>query len=386
VKRIVVPVVLALLVVVAVLFFALAPSLTEQRMNVVAGHVRAISPVAAALHQRLRVVDLHADSLLWGRDLLRRSQHGHVDLPRLVDGNAAVQVFDVVTKSPRHLNYERNSGDSDNLTPLAIAQRWPVATWGDLLQRALYQAHRLQDFSARSDGKLRLVRTRLELDDALSAHARDRGVVGALLGLEGAQALGGDVANLALLYDAGYRILSPSHFFDTEIGGSSAGVHKGGLTAAGKAWLREMESRHLIVDLAHASHDTIRDVLALATRPVIVSHGGLRGACENNRNLTDDEARGVAKTDGLIGIGYWPVAVCGDDAAAIARAIVYGVKLVGVEHIALGSDFDGAVQTPFDVSGVAQVTDALLAAGLDENQVARVMGENAIELLRRTLP
>jgi microsomal dipeptidase-like Zn-dependent dipeptidase len=386
VKRNVARVALALVIVVLLVFFGFVPSLVERSMNPIRGRTRAVSPTAAALHQRLRVADLHADSLLWGRNLLARGDRGHVDVPRLVDGNVTLQVFDVVTKSPRHLNYERNEANSDNITPLAIAQLWPVGAWTDLLQRALYQAHRLQDFAARSDGKLRFVRTRLELDQALAARQSDRAVVIALLGLEGSQALRGDVANLQLLDDAGYRILAPSHFFDTEIGGSSAGVHKGGLTDAGRTWLREMETRHLIVDLAHASPATIRDVLQLAKRPVIVSHGGLRGTCDNNRNLTDDQARGVAATGGLIGIGYWPVAVCGDDAAAIARAIVYGVKLVGVEHVALGSDFDGACETPFDTAGLAQVTDALLAAGLDEGQVARVMGENVIDFMRRNLP
>jgi microsomal dipeptidase-like Zn-dependent dipeptidase len=380
-------VIAALLFAVAVvLFFALAPAITERRMNPIVGHARAVSSQAAALHHRLRVADLHADSLLWGRDLLARGTRGHVDLPRLTDGNVALQVFDVVTKSPRHLNYERNDDSSDNITPLAIAERWPPSTWRDLLARALHQAHRLQDFAARSDGKLRLVRTRRELDEALAARARDGGVVAALLGLEGAQALGGDVSRLGALYDAGYRVISPSHFFDTELAGSSAGVHKGGLTPAGRQWLAEMESRRMIVDLSHASPATIRDVLQLAKRPVIVSHGGLRGTCDNQRNLSDDEARGVAATGGLIGIGYWPVAVCGDDAAAIARAIVYGVKLVGVEHMALGSDFDGAVEVPFDTTGLDQITDALLAAGLDEDQVRRVMGENAIDFFARNLP
>jgi membrane dipeptidase len=370
----------------AVVFFGMAPSLAEKRMNAVVGHARPVSPASRALHDTLRVADLHADSLLWGRDLLVRGARGHLDLPRLVDGGVALQVLDVVTKSPRNLNIERNDDKSDNITALAVAQRWPPKTWTSLEARALYQAERLEKFSARSDGKLRFVKTRAALADALAAHEKDRGVVAVVLGLEGAQALGGDVGKVDEFFAAGYRVISPSHFFDTEFGGSAAGVVKGGLTDAGRAWVRAMEAHSMTVDLAHASPATIRDVLAMAKRPVIVSHGGLRGTCDNRRNLSDDEARGVAATGGIIGIGFWDVAVCGNDAAAIARAIVYAIKTVGLEHVALGSDFDGAVDTPFDAAGLAQLTDALRAAGLDDKSIARVMGENAIDFFSRALP
>ncbi len=95
---------------------------------------------ARELHEQLFVADLHADPLLWKRDLLKRHSHSHVDLPRLVDGNVALQVFAAATKIPWGLNFERNSGDSDMLTMLVAAQGCPPRTWGSLLQRALYQA------------------------------------------------------------------------------------------------------------------------------------------------------------------------------------------------------------------------------------------------------
>jgi membrane dipeptidase len=127
-------------------------------------------------------------------------------------------------------------------------------------------------------------------------------------------------------------------------------------------------------------------VLAQARRPLIVSHGGLRGQCKNQRNLRDDQARRIAAGGGLIGIGYWSVAVCGDDAAAVARAIAYAVRLLGAEHVALGSDFDGAIGAPFDAAGLAQLTDALLAAGLDEETIRKVMGENELRFFAAALP
>jgi membrane dipeptidase len=378
---------LALILAAAVVgFFTVVPRVVEGQMNPVRGRTRAVGTAARALHQRLLIADLHADSLLWGRDLLERGRRGHVDLPRLVDGNVALQVLDVVTKSPRGMNIDRNDDRTDNILPLAIAQRWPGATWSSLKARALHQAARLDDLVARSNGQLRLVRTRAQLRAFFDARTRQPTLVAALLGLEGAQALEGDLANLDALYDAGYRIMSPSHFFDTEIGGSSAGVAKGGLTETGRRWLGRMEEKRMIVDLAHASARTIDDVLARATRPVLVSHTGVRGTCDNNRNLTDAQIDRIARGGGLVGIGFWPVAVCGDDARAIARAIAYVGRRAGFDHVALGTDYDGAVAVPFDVSGLAQLTEALLAEGLDESEVARVMGGNVVAFLGAQLP
>jgi membrane dipeptidase len=382
-----IPLIAAALLLLAVLtFFCGVPPVVAERMNRVTQPRRPVSPAAAALHARLRVADLHADSLLWGRDLLERSRQGHVDLPRLVEGRVVLQLFDVVTKTPRGQNIERNDDSTDNILLLALAQRWPLPALRSLLARALFQAGRLQDNVARSAGRLRWIKSGAELRAFLAGDEPQRGVVACLLGLEGAQALEGKLENLDVLYDAGYRVISPSHFFDTAIGGSAAGVHKAGLTALGRAWLAKMEHKKMIVDVAHASEATVDDVLALASRPIIVSHTGLRGNCKNQRNLRDDQARRIAAGGGLIGIGFWDVAVCGRDAAAVARAIVYAVRLVGVEHVALGSDFDGAIAAPFDAAGLSQLTGALLATGLSEHEIEQVMGENELRFFAAQLP
>lgn len=343
---------------------------------------------AAALHAMLDVVDLHADSLLWGRDLLERGRRGHLDVPRMQEGCLALQVFSAAVKSPRGLNLERNDDRSDNVTLLAVANRWPPRTWRSLLARALHFAERLDGFAARSGGALRVVRSRADL----AAFRADRaagagsGAVAGVLALEGAHALGREPANVDIVADAGYRMISPAHFFDTAFGGSAHGVAKGGLTDAGRELVRRMEARGLLVDVAHASPRTIDDVLAIATRPVVASHTGVRGTCDNVRNLTDDQVRGIAATGGLVGIGFWDTATGGPDAASIARAIRYAVDLVGVDHVALGSDFDGAVPVPFDASGLALLTGALLDAGFGGHAVRAVMGGNAMRLLAATLP
>jgi microsomal dipeptidase-like Zn-dependent dipeptidase len=147
-----------------------------------------------------------------------------------------------------------------------------------------------------------------------------------------------------------------------------------------------MERREMLVDVAHASAATIADVLAVATRPVVASHTGVCGTCDNSRNLTDGQLRGIAATGGVVGIGFWETATGGRDARSIARAIRYTVDLIGSAHVALGSDWDGAVSVPFDASGLVLLTEALLAEGLGEDVIRDVMGGNVVRLLGTALP
>src|SRR5262249_51870941 len=147
-----------------------------------------------------------------------------------------------------------------------------------------------------------------------------------------------------------------------------------------------VESHRMIIDLDHASPATVREVAAMATRPLIVSHTGVKGTCDNPRNLSDDELRAVARTGGVIGIGLWDTATCGVDASATARAIRYAVNVVGIDHVALGSDFDGAVTAPFDSRGWPLVTEALLQEGFSEKEIRQIMGENVVRVLMQVLP
>ena len=341
---------------------------------------------ALALHERLWVADLHADSLLWGRDPLARSDRGHVDVPRLVDGNVALQVLAVTTKSPRHLNIERNDDRSDDVILLALALGWPPATWRRLLPRALHLAARADAMADRSDGRLTIIRTGADLATYDAVRRTRPAVTAGLLAIEGAHALDDDPANVEVVADAGFRMMSPSHFFDNAFGGSAHGIEKTGLTDRGREMVERMEARGMLVDVAHASVATIDEVLAIATRPVVASHTGLRGHCDNARNLSDAHARGIAATGGLLGIGFWPTACGGEGVSSIAASIRYAATVAGVEHVALGSDFDGAVPEPFDATGLVQLTDALLDAGFADDEIAKIMGGNARRVLADTLP
>jgi len=379
---------IALLVLcIVVAFFVEIPRLVDEQQNkLVHKPPYTASTRALNLHQELTIADLHADSLVWGRDLLERGTYGHVDIPRLADGNVALQVFSLPTKSPHGLNIESNEDRNDDIFWLALVERWPPATWNSLTKRALYQARRLHQFARGSRGGFVVIESSADLSSHLERRRSNRRLTAGLLSIEGAHALDGKLENLDVLYRAGYRMMSPSHFFDNDIGGSAAGVHKTGLTEKGREWVRQMEARHMIVDLAHASAKTIEDVLAIATRPLVVSHTGVRGTCDNNRNLTDDQIRAVVAKGGLIGIGYWDTATCGTDARAIARAIRYVSDRVGVEHVALGSDFDGAITAPFDTTGLVEITDAMLDAGYSEQEIRLIMGENVVSFLKANLP
>ena len=366
--------------------WAMAPSLAESRMNRVTHRSIPVSERARAIHARLFVADLHADTTLWHRDLLSRGSRGHVDVPRLIEGGAALQAFTIVTKTPRSMNIEKNTAETDNITLLAVAQLWPPRTWNNLTERALYQAGRVTDAAERSRGRFIVLRTAADLSAFEVKRASDKTAVAALIGVEGAHALSGDLANLDRLFDAGVRMMAPTHFFDTEIGGSAHGVTRGGLSALGREWVARMEAKKMLIDLAHASAATIDDVLRIATRPVVVSHTGVRGTCDNQRNLSDAQLAAISRNGGLIGIGVWETAVCGGDAHAIARAIAHAINVAGFEHVALGSDFDGAVSAPFDVTGLPQITQALLDAGLDQTAIEGVMGGNVRRLLKRVMP
>ena len=379
--------ILLILALAALAFFALAPGMIERGMNQIDGKpLPQVSARAQALHKTLTIVDLHSDTLLWKRNILDRAERGHMDLPRLEDGNVALQVLASTTKSPQGQNYDANSGDTDNITSLVIAQLQPVRTWTSLLERSLWHATKLHRAASASGGQLRSVASPVDLDALLAARRGGKAVpVGALLSIEGLQDLEGDIANLDKLHAAGFRMAGLTHFFDNDLAGSMHGLKKGGLTPLGRRVVRAMEDKGMIVDLAHLSHAGVAEVLKMARRPVVSSHGGVQATCRVNRNLTDAEIRGVAATGGLVGIGYWDAAVCDTSPASIARAIKHVRDLVGIQYVALGSDYDGATTVRFDTSKLVQVTQALIDAGFSDDEIRAAMGGNALRVIRAGL-
>ena len=376
-----------LLLVVAFAIFFTVPTLVDGRMNTVIHPAPyPASAQATTMHRTLFVADLHDDALLWNRDLLQRYDHGHSDLPRLLEGNVALQVFTTVTKTPKGLNYERNRADSDSITMLVMAQRWPVSTWNSLLARALYQSDKLHQAVQDSQGRLVLVKNQQDMAAFVQAWGADPKRVAAVLATEGLHPLEGKLENVDRLYDAGFRMAGLTHFFDNEVGGSAQGIDKGGLTPFGRQVVAQLEAKGMLIDLAHASKPLIDDVLAMAKRPVLVSHTGVAGTCPGPRNLTDAHLKRIAATGGVVGIGYWDGAVCDPSIPAVVKAIRYAVDRVGVAHVALGSDFNGATRTPFDVTGLPQLTEGLMKAGFSTGDIRAIMGGNVQRLLLQSLP
>lgn len=374
---------IAVLVIAAlVAFFTIAPGYVERDLNQIDGEpLIAVSQEARDLHADLQIVDLHSDTLLWKRDMTQRASRGHVDLPRLRDGNVALQIFSSVTKSPRGQNYDSNTGDTDNITPLVIAQLQPLRTWGSLLERSLWHAQKLDRAVEEERDGLFQIHGAEDVDRLLRRRASGRDGVGAMLSIEGLHNLEGDPANLARLYDAGFRMAGLTHFFDNDLAGSMHGTQKGGLTDKGRAVVRRMEEMGMVVDIAHCSPACVADIIAIARRPVVSSHGGVQATCGVNRNLSDEQIRGVAATGGIIGVGYWPGAVCDTSPRSAASAMRHIRDLVGIEHVALGSDFDGSVTTRFDTSELSQVTQALMDEGFSEDEIRAAMGGNALRVL-----
>ncbi len=381
-------VVALLLVAVAGAAIAVVPAQVESSMNVVRPHAPyVISTAASELHQQLFIGDWHADSTLWNRDLLQRSDRGQVDIPRLQAGNVALQMFTAVTKSPKGQNYQENAASaSDRITLLAVAQGWPPRTWDSLTERALYQAQKLEGFAERAPQQLQIIENKADLARLVQRRQQGEKVVGGLLGIEGAHALDGELANIQRLYDAGFRMMGLQHFFDNKLGGSLHGQSGAGLSEFGEQAVDEMWRLGIMVDVAHSSPAVVEDVLARSKAPLVVSHTGFYGHCPGPRNISDALMKRIARGGGIIGVGYWPGAVCDASPASIVAAIRYGVDLVGVEHVALGSDFDGSVTTQLDTSELAVLTEEMLKADFSEAEIRAVMGGNMLRFLRENLP
>jgi len=381
---------IAAIVLAVAFFFLFAGTLADRSMNTVTSFgPYTVSDEGRNLAAESFVSDLHADPLLWDRDLLAHNDHGQVDLPRLLDGDVAFQVFGIVTKSPVGQNFDANPSNTDQLIPLVMASGYPVEAWfgdGALTARALYQAQKLHEFAASSDDRLRVIKSKQDMQDLVAARAAGKAITGGLLGLEGMQPIENNLATLDQLFAGGIRMGGLAHFFDNEVAGSAHGMEKHGLTELGRATVKRMEELQIIVDLAHTAPAAIDDTLQMATRPVVVSHTGVKGTCGGNRNLSDDQLLRLKENGALIGIGYFDGAVCGTSPQHIVDAIMYTINLIGVAHVALGSDFDGTVHTDFDTSGVALIADELRNRGLSDDHVAQVMGLNAQRFFLANLP
>lgn len=367
----------------AIYFFTFLPTRIDRQLNPVRQHTAyGVSETAQTLHDTLYIADLHTDTLLWRRDPLKQHDYGHVDIPRLRQGGVELQVFSAVTKSPRGLNFDYNDAKaSDDITRLAKIQLWPRRTWNSIYERAVFQAERLHRLARQNKHHIQIARTKADL-------VVPPNTLVAILLTEGAHPLEGRLENIDRLYKHGYRIMGLQHFFDNQLGGSMHGLSKAGLTEFGRQAVHAMVDRNIIIDVAHSSEAVVREVLNLTDKPLMISHGGITSHCPRtaNRNLPDDVLKIMAARQSLIGIGYFEGVICDISPQGIAEALIYAVDLLGEDIIALGSDFDGTVETALDTSELAAITHALLQGGMEATVIRKVMGENARRFLTQNLP
>lgn len=327
------------------------------------------SDQATALHARYPPIDLHADTLLWARwfgydlharheaPLFRSAFGGHVDLPRLRDGGLGAQFFSLVS------------------LPILGRSR-------GLTRAVVEQIEILDEATARRPTELRLVRTGRDIE-----RAGREGVMGALLGIEGAHALEGDLDRVEMFARRGVRYMGLVHFSANEAGYPAYGPGRRdtlGLTAWGFELVRRCEAAGMLVDLSHLNRRGFLDACSIATRPPIVSHTGVLGAYQHWRNIDDTQLRAVADRGGVVGVIFYPRYLGGGGLPAVVKHFLHILNVVGEDAPALGSDWDGLIiPTPelSDPRGLPLLTDALLQAGLREPTIAKILRLNAMRVL-----
>jgi len=327
------------------------------------------SDAARAIHAEHPAIDLHADTLMWSRwldyDIHKAHEPplpfaalgGHVDLPRMREGGMGAQFFGLVS------------------LPLADRPRGMARTVHeqiDALDRQLLN----------KSSSVRLVRKAHEIEQC-----KREGVMGALLGIEGAHALEGSLDNVGVFARRGVRYIGLLHFSANEAGYPAYGRGRrddDGLTRWGFGLVERCEAEDVIVDLAHINKKGFLDACRVAKKPPIVSHTGVIGAFEHWRNIDDEQLRAVADKGGVVGVIFCPKFVGGDGLEPVVRHLKHIVDIVGEDAPALGSDWDGFIipTKPLkDPRGLPLLTDALLDAGFSEKAVGKLLRDNVMRVL-----
>jgi len=327
------------------------------------------SAEACALHAEYPAIDLHADTLMWTRwlgydlhsrhepPLPRAALGGHVDLPRMREGGMGAQFFGLVS------------------VPVSKRMRGLARTVSE-------QIDALGEAIARQPGELRLVRTA----DEVEASRRD-GAIAALLGIEGAHALEGDLEKLEAFARRGVRYLGLLHFSANEAGFPAYGRGRRddeGLTRWGFELVARCEAAGVLVDLAHINRRGFLDACSVATKAPIVSHTGVLGAFEHWRNIDDAQLRAVADRGGVIGVIFCPRYVGGDGLDPVVKHLLHILDVVGEDAPALGSDWDGFIvptRELADPRGLPLLTDALLRAGVHGRVIGKILRGNVMRVL-----
>jgi len=343
-------------------------------------------------HQGIAIFDGPNDSLMvlrgTARSFLTRSDTGHFDLVRAAEGNFAGGLFAIFVPPP---GQEPEDGVFSTTLPRSGGQEvveipGSYAEW--LTDTCLAAYHQLEEAAG---GRIRLVTSHRQLQQQLA-----EGTVSVVLHFEGAEAIRPDLSNLETWHDRGLRSLglvwSRRNAFGQGVDFAFPGSPDTGpgLTEAGFALVRACNRLGIAIDLSHLNEKGFWDVAKTSTAPLIASHSCMHRLCPNSRNLTDRQLAAIKESGGVVGINYAPAFLRADGKLSadtpiteIVRHILYGIKEMGVDHVALGSDFDG-VLLPKDIGSVAgfpKILDLLAKEGLDREALIKIAHGNWLRVL-----
>lgn len=318
------------------------------------------------LHRRVPIADGHADSLMWNRDLNVASEEGHVDFPRLREAGVKIQAFTIVTRGLPVI---------DGFPLLMLKERWPADARASEWTRCSFQLDQLDGFCAKSNGLASVAGTREGLESNLT-----NGRLSAIIGIEGAHAIEGQVDRVAELFRRGVRFMSLTHLSNNELGGTSTPMlGNRPLTPLGREVLDAMAASGMVIDVAHASPAMLPELLEHRSIRPFCSHAGVQGATKLWRNLDDATLKGIADKGGVVGVIFARQYVGGRHFSDVARHIEHAVTVMGEDGVALGSDFDGMIPLPQgmrDVRDLKKLTQTLLDRGMTVRVVEKVLGHN----------
>lgn len=320
---------------------------------------------AAELHESAIVFDAHCDTLhdvLAGkRRLGERSDEGHLDLPRMREGGVTAQIF-ALFPGREYLSH-------------------------DAARRALCLLDAFYQEQEANPDTLILITTAADIEQA-----KEEGKVAAVLGLEGAEALEGELGLLRVFYRLGVRNVGLTWNPRNRAGYGVKSENKG-LTEFGVELVQELNRLGVMIDVAHLAPAGVRDVLALSEGPVIASHANAKALCPHWRNLSDEQLEAIAEKGGVVGVTFVPAFLDPDEHLASLERVLdhidHIVSVAGVEHVGLGSDFDGfsGQQTKGleDVTKLPKITVGLLQRSYDEEEVHRILGGNFLRVFRQVV-
>ena len=324
---------------------------------------------AMRLHREAVVVDTHCDTLMQflsqphgmppARSLGEKSDRGHIDLPRMIEGGVTCQTFAVYTGRRAFV---------------------PEAT-----QVALQMVDKFHSEIEANDGIV-----------AVTSHdeiveAKKKGLVCGLLALEGAEPLMGEIALLRVFYRLGVRMLSFAWNYRTPFAdGLGAKRAESKLPELGVQALEEMERLGMVFDVSHLADTVFWDVADVMKGPFIASHSNCRTLCDHPRNLTDDMIRALADHGGVMGMNFAPAFVDKDKATVekMVDHVDHIVDLVGPDHAGLGSDYDGIGSTPEgleDVSKMPNMTRAMVSRGYSDEDILKILGGNHLRVFKQVI-